>query len=84
MATETTRATSWVQKTPDVCGGDACIRNTRITVWGLVSYRKVGVPDDRVLQLVDGLTRADLEVAWEYYRNHPDEIDESIRLNEEV
>ncbi|MBY0527748.1 MAG: DUF433 domain-containing protein [Gemmataceae bacterium] len=33
MATDTTKE-SWVQKTPNVCGGDACIRNTRITVWG--------------------------------------------------
>ncbi len=24
--------TSWVQKTDNVCGGDACIRNTRIRV----------------------------------------------------
>ncbi len=36
MATETTNKKSWVQKTPGVCGGDACIRNTRITVHGLV------------------------------------------------
>ena len=35
MATVTTKNKSWVQKTPGVCGGDACIRNTRITVRGL-------------------------------------------------
>lgn len=23
---------SWPQKRPNVCGGDACIRNTRITI----------------------------------------------------
>src|SRR5712692_2863160 len=27
---------SWIQKTPDICGGDACIRNTRLPVWSLV------------------------------------------------
>ena len=26
---------SWIQKNPDVCGGDACIRNTRVPVWAL-------------------------------------------------
>ncbi len=25
-----------IQKTPNVCGGDACIRNTRIRVWLIV------------------------------------------------
>jgi hypothetical protein len=35
MSTDTVQTKSWVQKTPGVCGGDACMRNTRITVWGL-------------------------------------------------
>ena len=30
---------SWISKRPNVCGGDACIRDSRITVWGLVAYR---------------------------------------------
>src|SRR6516164_3303067 len=37
-------AASWVQKTPDVCGGDACIRRTRIPVWLLVRHRQLGCP----------------------------------------
>jgi uncharacterized protein (DUF433 family) len=32
MAAETVHKKSWVQKTPNVCGGDACIRNT----WSLM------------------------------------------------
>ena len=31
MATDTTKYQSWVQKTPGVCGGRACIRKARIT-----------------------------------------------------
>jgi Protein of unknown function (DUF433) len=30
-------ATSWINKTPDVQGGEACVRNTRHTVWGVWS-----------------------------------------------
>jgi hypothetical protein len=29
---------SWIEKTPGVCGGDACVRKTGITVWGLVDF----------------------------------------------
>jgi uncharacterized protein (DUF433 family) len=83
MATETTQR-SWIQKTPGVCGGDACIRNTRITVWGLVSYRKLGLSDQRILEAIQGLTPEDLTAAWDYYGKNKEEIDEAIRLNEEA
>ena len=75
---------SWIQKTPGVCGGDACIRNTRITVHGLVHYRQLGFSDERILQLIQGLTPDDLAAAWDYYARHPEEINEAIRLNEEA
>ena len=84
MATGTTKSQSWVQKTPNVCGGDACIRNTRITVHGLVHYRQLGLSDQRILEAIQGLTQDDLAAAWEYYAVHPAEIDEAIRLNEEA
>jgi type III restriction enzyme len=83
MATETTTKKSWVQKTPGVCGGRACIRNSRITVWGLVNSRRLGATDDQILQNIVGLMPADIQVAWDYYRTHPAEIDEDIRENEE-
>jgi type III restriction enzyme len=78
------RLTSWVQKTPGVCGGDACIRKTRITVWGLVERRTLGASDDEMLRDIPGLTRDDLRVAWEYYEQHREEIDQAIRENEEA
>jgi type III restriction enzyme len=82
MATNTTNR-SWVQKTPGVCGGDACIRNTRITVSGLVEWRKLGLADERILEIIQGLMPQDLAVAWDYYRDNEAEIDEVIRLNNE-
>lgn len=83
MATDTTKKQSWVQKTPGVCEGDACIRNTRITVWGLVLTRNLGASESRILENIVGLTPEDLDVGWDYYRYNPAEIDEAIRLNEE-
>jgi uncharacterized protein (DUF433 family) len=75
-------ATSWTSKMPGRCGGDACIRDTRITVWGLVTYRRLGLPDSGILRAVQGLTPADLEAAWDYAASNPGEIDEAIRENE--
>lgn len=31
-----TTTASWISKKPGRCGGDACVRETRIPVWGLV------------------------------------------------
>lgn len=84
MATGTTKNQSWVEKTANVCGGDACIRNTRITVHGLVHYRQLGFSDQRLLEVIQGLTPEDLAAAWDYYGSHAAEIEEAIRLNEEA
>jgi uncharacterized protein (DUF433 family) len=70
--------TSWITKTPDVCGGDACIRNTRITVWGLVEWQRLGVSDEDILRRVQGLTAADLETAWDYYRKNGPEVEQAL------
>ena len=76
---------SWIQKTPGVCGGDACIRDTRVPVWSLVAARRLGVSDEELLHyFVTPLSPADLHAAWAYYEQHPEEIDLEIRLNEEA
>jgi uncharacterized protein (DUF433 family) len=58
-----------------VAGGQACIRDTRITVSGLVEWRRLGLSDAEILQRVLGLTPEDLQAAWAYYKRHPEEID---------
>jgi uncharacterized protein (DUF433 family) len=78
-----TMTASWISKKPDRCGGDACFRETRIPVWVLVNYRRLGASDADVLRAYPGLTPADLEAAWEYAAANLAEIDRAIRENEE-
>jgi uncharacterized protein (DUF433 family) len=78
-----TATASWISKKPDRCGGDACVRDTRITVWGLAAYRRLGMSDAEILRAIQGLTPADLEAAWEYAAANAEEIDRDIRENEE-
>jgi uncharacterized protein (DUF433 family) len=82
MSTNLKTTGSRVQKTPGVCGGRACLRDTRITVWGLVNSRRLGATDEQLLLNIGGLTPEDLRAAWDYYREHAAEIDEDIRENE--
>ncbi|BAU08314.1 DUF433 domain-containing protein [Fischerella thermalis CCMEE 5330] len=67
-----------IQKTPGVCGGNARIRDTRITVWTLVSFRQQGASEEELLRNYPGLTPQDLEAAWSYYQEHLQEIDQLI------
>ena len=71
-----------IQKTPGVCGGDACIRRTRIAVWMLVLDRKLGLSDAAVLDEHPTLTQTDLDAAWDYYRANPVEIEQCIWFND--
>jgi uncharacterized protein (DUF433 family) len=75
-------ATSSITKTPDVCGGDACIRGHRIPVWVLVGYQRMGAANADILRYYPQLTEADLAAAWEYATAHADEIDRAIAENE--
>lgn len=70
-----------ITRTPAVCGGDACVRGTRIMVWLLVLLRRRGRPDDALLSDYPTLTAADLDAAWAYYREHPAEIEQAIWVN---
>lgn len=71
-----------IEKTPGVCGGDACIEKTRIPVWSLVNSRKLGMTDEELLRNFPSLTAHDLKNAWNYNRAHQLEIEELIRENE--
>ena len=67
-----------IQKTPGVSGGHACVRNTRIPVWTLVSLRQQGATEQELLNNYPGLTLEDLTAVWGYYYNHKSEIDLTV------
>jgi uncharacterized protein (DUF433 family) len=73
-----------IEKTSNVCGGSACIVRTRIPVWTLINYRKLGVSDATLLDYYPTLLQQDLVHAWAYYEAHKKEIDQDIRENEEA
>lgn len=76
---------SWIQKTPAICGGDACVRNTRIPVWSLVQAHHLGATTQELqTYFVTPLTADDVRAALAYYESHLEEIDNEIRLNQEA
>jgi uncharacterized protein (DUF433 family) len=76
--------TSWIEHAPDVCGGDARIRHTRPTVQGLVEWKRMGLSDEQILERHPDLTLDDLRVAWWYYANYKDGIEQALLEEEEA
>ena len=64
-----------ISHTPGVCGGRACIRNTRIPVWAIVEAKEQGATDLEILQSFPNLTAEDLTNAMRYYSGHKAEIE---------
>ncbi len=72
-----------IEKTPGVCGGDACIAKTRIPIWGLVNARRLGITETELLYDYPTISALDLANAWAYAEAYADEIEIAIRRNEE-
>ena len=73
-----------IEKIPGVAGGEACIVRTRIPVWALENYRRLGWSEAVILENYPTLRAADLVNAWAYADAHPEEINSAIRTNEEA
>ena len=75
LAKDLTGEISGIEKTPNVMGGVACIRQTRIPVWMLENARRQGVSEAELLLNYPGLTAKDLANAWDYVSLKLDEIE---------
>lgn len=71
-----------IESTPGVCGGAACVGNTRIPVWLLEDYRRQGATDLELLESYPTLNSRDLANAWAYADAHRIEIAAAIEEDE--
>ncbi|MCS7310969.1 MAG: DUF433 domain-containing protein, partial [Armatimonadetes bacterium] len=68
-----------IEKTPDVCGGQARIAGHRIRVMDIVIWHeRCGWSPDEIVALHPQLTLAQVYAALAYYRDHVDEIRRAI------
>jgi uncharacterized protein (DUF433 family) len=84
LAQEVGNTWAGIEKTAGSSGGDACIVRTRIPVWTLENYRRLGWKEVTLLENFPSLRAADLVNAWAYADAHVEEIDKAIQANEEA
>jgi len=73
-----------IEKTAGVSGGEACIVRTRIPVWVLENYRRLGWTEAAILENFPSLRAVGLVNAWAYAGAHSDEMDKAIHKNQEA
>jgi len=72
-----------IEAAPDICGGKPRITGHRITVANIVIWHeRMGRSADEIASEY-GLELADVYAALAYYYDHREEVDESIRSDEE-
>jgi len=84
FALELTHTWPGIEQVPGVAGGPACIVRTRIPVWTLEQYRRLGWSEAQLLENFPALHAVDLVNAWAYAAAHQAEIDQVIAENEQA
>jgi len=82
LVREIVNAWPGIEKIDNVAGGEACIVRTRIPVWTLENFRRLGWSEATILENYPALRAADLVNAWGYVDAHLDEINRAIHENE--
>jgi uncharacterized protein (DUF433 family) len=77
-------AMAGIEKTANVCGGDACVAHTRVPVWVLEQARRLGATEQSLLADYPSLSSTDLAAAWAYVHANRREIESAIRENEQA
>lgn len=85
MATAPKTAYTHITKDPQVCGGKACIGNTRIRVMDIVELQREGHrPEDMRSAFAIPLTLAQIYSALAYADENPEEIEADFAEGPEV
>jgi len=72
-----------IESRKGVQGGSPCVAGTRIPVWVLEDYRRLGKSDAELLEMYPSLRAENLAAAWEFVRLNTNLVDEQIRENEQ-
>jgi uncharacterized protein (DUF433 family) len=73
-----------VTQTPGVCGGKACIDDTRIRVNNVVWLHKEGLAPGQILEHYPDLSHAQVQAALAYYYDHVEEIEAELANEEQA
>ncbi len=73
----------YISRKKGVCGGRSVINGTRIPVWSIIKWYKLGMPVEDIIREFPQLTPSQIHDAFSYYYDNQDEIEKDIVENED-
>ena len=71
-----------ISKQKGVCGGRSIIEGTRIPVWSIIKWYKVGMSIEDIIREFPQLIPSQIHDAFSYYYDNQKEIEKDIAENE--
>ena len=83
IASERSKKHPYITSAKDVCGGVPIIQGTRISVWSIIKWYKIGMTIEEILREFPQLTPSQVHDAFSYYYDHSELIEKEILENED-
>ena len=83
LAVKKSKIHPYITRKKGVCGGRSIIEGTRISVWTIIKWYKIGMSIEEILRGFPHLTPSQVYDAFSYYYDNQDEIEMDIAENEE-
>ena len=72
----------YITRRKNVCGGRGIVAGTRIPVWSLIRWYKMGMTVEEILREFPQLNPAQVHDAFSYYYDNMDEVERDLAENE--
>ena len=73
-----------ITRSPDICGGKACIAGHRVRVLDIVVWHEhQGMTPDEIVSHIPSITLGDVHCALAYYFDHMDDIQQEMQAERE-
>ena len=72
----------YIVSNKEICSGKPIIKNTRIPVWSIIKWYKLGFSIEEILREFPQLTPAQVHDAFSYYYDNKESIENEIAENE--
>lgn len=76
------KAHPYISKQKGVCGGRTVIEGTRIPIWSIIKWYKVGMSVEDIIREFPQLTPSQIHDAFSYYYDNQEEVEKDIVENE--
>lgn len=83
LAVKKSKIHPYITRKKGVCGGRSIIEGTRIPIWSIIKWYKIGMSIEEILRGFPHLTPSQVYDAFSYYYDNQAEIEMDIAENEE-